>query len=143
MIDDAFERDSNGYLYWRGRYSNVIKTNGYSVSPVEVEESLNRHPAVTASAVFGMPDDQRGEVVVAMVEWADGYRTLASIDELTCELQNHVKADISPYKYPRHISFIDALPVDGLCKIQYRQLKEFYYSRSVRIGAAANLGGTQ
>lgn len=143
VIDDAFERDSKGYLYWRGRYSNVIKTNGYSVSPAEVEESLNRHPAVAASAVFGMPDDQRGEVVVAVVECADGYRSSASIDELTSVLQSHVKAEISPYKYPRHISFIEALPVDALGKIQYRQLKEFCYPRTVRIGAAAIPGGAQ
>lgn len=142
VLDDAFERDSDGYLYWKGRYSNVIKTNGYSVSPVEVEESLNRHPAIAQSAVFGMPDDKRGEVVVAVVELAHAHHSPAGIAELTRVLQDHVKADISPYKYPRQISFIDALPVDALGKTQYRQLKESHL-RGISADAATIQGVAQ
>jgi 2-aminobenzoate-CoA ligase len=142
VLDDAFVHDANGYLYWKGRYSNVIKTSGYSVSPLEVEESLHRHPAVARSAVFGMPDEQRGEVVVAVVELARLQQSAASVDEMTCVLQEHVKADISPYKYPRHISFIDTLPVDALGKTNYRQLKDSYL-RSIRRDTATISGGAQ
>ena len=121
LLDDVFERDEAGYLWWRGRLSNVIKTNGYGVSPVEVEEVLALHPAVVEAAVFGTADDERGELVTAVVHLSAGCEPS---DETVRELQAFVKSQLAPYKYPRRIEFVDAIPTDQLGKVRYAELKQ-------------------
>jgi 2-aminobenzoate-CoA ligase len=125
VLDDAFERDTRGFLWARGRYGNVIKTNGYSVAPAEVEAVLNLHPKVSRSAVFGVSDGERGEIVTAVVELTPEIGTVFG-EALASELQQYVKARIAPYKYPRHLEFTDVLPVDHLGKINYAKLKAAY-----------------
>jgi acyl-coenzyme A synthetase/AMP-(fatty) acid ligase len=104
---DLVERDEDGYLWFRGRADDVIVSAGYRIGPTEVEEALASHPAVAESAVVGAPDDERGEVVRAVIVLRDGIDPGA---HLVRELQDHVKAETAPYKYPRIIDFSDALP---------------------------------
>lgn len=120
ILDDLFIRDEDGYLWFRGRVSGIIKTSGYSVAPIEVEEALDGHPAVWRAAVIGIPDSDRGEVVKAIVQLNEGY---VGSDELVAELQSLVRDNLTPYKYPRVIEFIDELPMDPTGKIPYGELR--------------------
>ncbi len=99
----------------------MISTAGYKVAPVEVEQVLATHPAVRECAVVGTPDPTRQEIVTAFVALQPG--TLPS-EELKKQLQDHCKANLAPYKYPRRVEFIDALPRDPVGKVQPRRLKE-------------------
>jgi acetyl-CoA synthetase len=104
---DAAWRDEDGYYWFVGRIDDVIKTSGYRVGPFEVESALIEHPAVLECAITGVPDPDRGQVVKATVVLAAGY---TASDALKKELQDHVKRVTAPYKYPRIIEFVDALP---------------------------------
>jgi len=104
---DAAWRDEDGYYWFVGRIDDVIKTSGYRVGPFEVESALIEHPAVLECAITGVPDPDRGQVIKATVVLTAGY---AASDALKKELQDHVKRVTAPYKYPRIIEFVDALP---------------------------------
>lgn len=106
---DLAWRDQDGYYWFVGRADDVIKSSGYRIGPFEVESALMTHPAVVECAVTGVPDEIRGMVVKATIVLADGWKDKAG-DALIKELQNHVKHETAPYKYPRVIEFVDELP---------------------------------
>ena len=108
-LHDMAWRDSDGYYSFVGRNDDVIKCSGYRIGPFEVESALVAHPAVVECAVTATPDPKgiRGNVVKATIVLAKGY---APSDELTRELQNHVKRTTAPYKYPRVVEYVDELP---------------------------------
>ncbi len=106
---DMAWRDEDGYYWFEGRIDDVIKSSGYRIGPFEVESALMTHPAVVECAITGVPDDIRGMVVKATVVLGKEWKDKAG-DELKKELQNHVKRETAPYKYPRIIEFVDELP---------------------------------
>ena len=117
---DVAWRDSKGYYWFVGRNDDVIKCSGYRIGPFEVESALLTHPAVVESAITGAPDPIRGQVVKATVVLAEGY---TPSPELTKELQNHVKRETAPYKYPRVIEYVDELPKTLGGKIKRAQIR--------------------
>lgn len=106
---DVAWRDEDGYFWFVGRTDDVIKSSGYRIGPFEVENALMTHPAVVECAITGVPDPIRGMVVKATVVLSDKYKSEAG-PELVLELQNHVKHETAPYKYPRVVEFVDELP---------------------------------
>jgi len=104
---DLVERDEDGFLWFRGRADDLIVSAGYRIGPIEVEAALSSHPCVAEVAVVPSPDEERGAVVRAVVVVRDGWEPGR---ELARELQAHVKAVTAPYKYPRVVDFVDALP---------------------------------
>lgn len=99
--------DEDGYFWYVGRNDDVIKSSGYRIGPFEIESELLEHEAVRECAVTGVPDPVRGFAVKATVVLADGF---TGSDELTHELQAWVKHRTAPYKYPRIVEYVDALP---------------------------------
>lgn len=120
---DLAWRDEDGYYWFVGRADDVIKSSGYRIGPFEVESALMTHPAVVECAVTGVPDEIRGMVVKATVVLADEYKTQAG-DALIKELQNHVKHETAPYKYPRVIEFVDSLPKTISGKIRRVEIRD-------------------
>lgn len=120
---DIVYRDEDGYLWFVSRADDVIKTSGYRVGPFEVESALMTHPAVVECAITAVPDEIRGQIVKATIVLADDYKSKAG-DELAKELQNHVKHETAPYKYPRVVEFVDELPKTISGKIQRYKLKK-------------------
>ncbi len=106
---DMAWRDEDGYYWFEGRIDDVIKSSGYRIGPFEVESALMTHPAVVECAITGVPDDVRGMVVKATVVLGKEWKDKAG-DDLIKELQQHVKHETAPYKYPRIIEFVDELP---------------------------------
>ena len=106
---DMAWRDEDGYYWFEGRIDDVIKSSGYRIGPFEVESALMTHPAVVECAITGVPDDIRGMVVKATVVLGKEWKDKAG-DDLIKELQQHVKRETAPYKYPRIIEFVDELP---------------------------------
>jgi len=104
---DRVHADADGFLYFEGRADDVIVSAGYRIGPFEVESVLAAHPAVVEAAVVAAPDDERGSVVRAVVVLRDGHDPS---ERLARELQEHVKAETAPYKYPRVVEFAAALP---------------------------------
>lgn len=104
---DTAWKDEDGYLWYVGRTDDIIKASGYRIGPFEIESVLMEHPAVLECAVTGAPDPVRGTVVKATVVLT---KTYTPSDELIKELQDYVKKQTAPYKYPRIIEFIDELP---------------------------------
>lgn len=125
LTGDRATCDEDGYFWFVGRADDVILSSGYRIGPFEVESALNSHDAVLESAVVASPDTERGEVVKAFVVLANGY---AQSDTLTSELQSHVKRVTAPYKYPRAIAFVDALPKTVSGKILRRELRDAEWS---------------
>jgi len=117
---DLAWRDEWGYFWYLSRTDDIIKSSGYRIGPFEVESALAEHPAVLESAITGVPDDLRGQIVKATVHLKPGY--LPS-DELKTELQEHVKRVTAPYKYPRIIEFVDELPKTISGKIRRVELR--------------------
>jgi 2-aminobenzoate-CoA ligase len=118
---DAFRMDEDGYFWFEARTDDLIISSGYNISPFEVEAALLGHPAVSEVAVVASPDDERGHVVKAYVVVGDGVVTG---EPLASELQDHVKARIAPYKYPRRVEFLEALPRTPTGKVQRAKLRE-------------------
>lgn len=104
---DVAWRDEDGYYWYVGRTDDVIKSSGYRIGPFEVESALLEHPAVLECAVTGVPDPDRGQIIKATVVLARGF---TAGEELSRELQDHVKKITAPYKYPRLIEFVESLP---------------------------------
>ncbi len=121
LTGDRGRRDGDGYLWFVGRADDVIISAGYRIGPFEVESALLEHPAVVESAVVASPDPVRGEIVKAFVVLRAGH---APGEELARALQDHVKRVTAPYKYPRAIEFVDALPKTVSGKIRRVELRE-------------------
>jgi len=120
---DVAWRDEDGYYWFVGRIDDVIKSSGYRIGPFEVESALMTHPAVVECAITGVPDDIRGMVVKATVVLGNAWKDKAG-PELIKELQQHVKHETAPYKYPRIIEFVDELPKTISGKIRRVEIRE-------------------
>ena len=120
VTGDSFVMDSDGYLHFAARNDDMIVSAGYNIAGPEVEAALLAHEAVAECAVIGAPDEARGEIVQAHVVLSEGHSASEALVKL---LQDHVKATIAPYKYPRHIVFTAALPKTETGKIQRFRLK--------------------
>jgi acyl-coenzyme A synthetase/AMP-(fatty) acid ligase len=117
---DRVTQDEDGYLYFEGRADDVIVSAGYRIGPFEVESALLEHPAVADVGVVPAPDDERGSIVRAVVVLRDGFDARP---ELARELQDHVKTITAPYKYPRRVDFVDALPRTSSGKLRRRAIR--------------------
>jgi 2-aminobenzoate-CoA ligase len=117
---DAFMQDEDGYFFYKARDDDMIITAGYNVGGPEVEDALMQHPAVSECGVIGKPDDERGMIVKAVVVLKPGYSGDARLVKI---LQDHVKASIAPFKYPREIEFRTSLPRTETGKLQRFKLK--------------------
>ena len=117
---DQVRQDDDGWLYFQARADDVIISSGYRIGPAEVESVLATHPAVREVAVVGDPDESRGQVVSARVVLRDGF---TASDALVAELQAHARAETAPYKYPRRVTFVDALPKTTTGKINRAALR--------------------
>ncbi|MCR5434425.1 MAG: AMP-binding protein [Bacteroidaceae bacterium] len=120
---DMAWRDEDGYYWFEGRIDDVIKSSGYRIGPFEVESALMTHPAVVECAITGVPDDIRGMVVKATVVLGKEWKDKAG-DELIKELQQHVKRETAPYKYPRIVEFVDELPKTISGKIRRVEIRQ-------------------
>ena len=120
---DVVYRDHDGYLWFVSRIDDVIKTSGYRVGPFEVESALMTHPAVVECAITAAPDEIRGQIVKATIVLTDEYKQKAS-DALKKELQEHVKRETAPYKYPRIVEFVDELPKTISGKIRRVEIRQ-------------------
>ena len=112
--------DEDGYFWFLGRVDDLIKTSGYRVGPFEVESALVSHDAVIEAAITGVPDPIRGQAIKATIVLAPGY---APSDELTRELQDHVKKVTAPYKYPRVVEYVTELPKTISGKIKRSEIR--------------------
>ena len=117
---DRVREDDDGYLWFEGRTDDVIISAGYRIGPFEVESALVSNPAVAEAAAVAAPDDERGQVVRAVVVLRDGYEPGPA---LATELQEHVKATTAPYKYPRQVDFAAELPKTPSGKIKRAELR--------------------
>lgn len=115
ITGDSFTMDEDGYLHFAARNDDMIVSAGYNIAGPEVEAALLSHRDVVECAVVAKPDEARGQIVQAHVVVAEGVEKDANLINL---LQDHVKATIAPYKYPRDIQFVDALPKTATGKIQ-------------------------
>ncbi|MBT3436444.1 MAG: benzoate-CoA ligase family protein [Oceanospirillaceae bacterium] len=120
LTGDAFYQDEEGYFHFAARTDDMILSSGYNIAGPEVEACLLGHEAVSECAVIGTPDKQRGQLVDAYVVLNNSY---TASNEMITTLQNYVKNTIAPYKYPRLVHFIDALPKTETGKIQRFKLK--------------------
>jgi 2-aminobenzoate-CoA ligase len=120
LTGDAYEMDADGYFHYRSRTDDMIISAGYNIAGAEVEEALLRHPAVAECGVVGRPDEERGQVVEAHIVPKAGFEPGSA---LAAELQDFVKRQIAPYKYPRVIHFRDSLPRTETGKLQRFKLR--------------------
>ena len=116
---DLVRADDDGYLWFEGRSDDVILSSGYRIGPFEVESALVSHPAVSEAAAVAAPDAERGAIVRAIVVLRSGEPG----KELARELQEHVKEQTAPYKYPRIVEFADSLPKTASGKIKRAELR--------------------
>jgi 2-aminobenzoate-CoA ligase len=129
LTGDTFVRDANGRFSFVARSDDMIVSAGYNIAGPEVEVALLTHPAVAECGVVGAPDEARGMIVKAYVVLATG---IAADAALTTALQDHVKREIAPYKYPRAIEFVGQLP-----KTETGKLKRFALRQMAQAGAAS------
>ncbi|WP_300529875.1 AMP-binding protein [Maricaulis sp.] len=120
LTGDLYRCDEDGYYWYVSRADDLIVSSGYNIAGPEVEEALLSHDAVSEAAVIGVPDAERGAIVKAFIVLAEGRKATT---DLVTALQTHVKSMIAPYKYPRDIEFIDALPKTQTGKIQRFKLR--------------------
>ena len=118
VTGDLYRRDEDGYFWYIARADDMIISSGYNIGAPEVENALLTHEAVAEAAVIGVQDEARGQIVKAFVVLKPG----AEASDKT--LQDHVKATIAPYKYPRAIAFVSALPKTHTGKLQRFKLRE-------------------
>lgn len=117
ITGDTFVADEDGYYWYRARNDDMIISSGYNIAAPEVEEAIMKHPAVRECAVVGVPDDDRGTVVKAYVVTDPDQNLEAKV------LQDFVKQQIAPYKYPRLVEFLDELPRTATGKLQRFKLR--------------------
>jgi 2-aminobenzoate-CoA ligase len=120
LTGDAYEMDADGYFFYRSRTDDMIISAGYNIAGAEVEEALLRHPAVAECGVVGRPDEERGQVVEAHVVLKPGVEGSGA---MAAELQDFVKRQIAPYKYPRVLHFVERLPRTETGKLQRFKLR--------------------
>jgi 2-aminobenzoate-CoA ligase len=121
ITGDAYAMDEDGYFFYQARTDDMIISAGYNIAGPEVEGALLGHAAVAECGVVGWPDEERGTVVKAFVVLKPGYQRGATMVE---DLQQHVKRAIAPYKYPRVVEFVDALPRTETGKLQRFKLRK-------------------
>jgi acetyl-CoA synthetase/medium-chain acyl-CoA synthetase len=126
ITGDRAYKDEDGYFWFVGRADDVIISAGYRIGPFEVESALKEHPAVAESAVVASPDAMRGEVVKAYIILAPGY---SASPELAQALQDFVKQQTAPYKYPREIEFVTSLPKTISGKIRRVELRAMEHAK--------------
>jgi 2-aminobenzoate-CoA ligase len=126
---DTYIRDEDGYYWYQSRSDDMIVSAGYNIAGPDVEAALLTHRAVAECGVVGAPDEARGMIVKAYVVPAPGFTGDAA---LTTALQDHVKREIAPYKYPRAIEFVTQLP-----KTETGKLKRFALRQIAMAGAAS------
>jgi 2-aminobenzoate-CoA ligase len=120
VTGDAYRVDEDGYFFYQARTDDMIISSGYNIAGPEVEDALLAHPAVAECGVVGAPDEERGTIVKAFVVLKPGNE---KSDAVKKALQEHVKLAIAPYKYPRAIEFLDALPRTETGKLQRFKLR--------------------
>jgi 2-aminobenzoate-CoA ligase len=121
LTGDTYVMDEDGYFWYQARNDDMIISAGYNIAGPEVEAALLDHPAVAECGVVGVPDPERGQVVKAFVVLREGH---AAGPETAKELQDFVKREIAPYKYPRQVEFVDMLPRTQTGKLQRFRLRE-------------------
>jgi 2-aminobenzoate-CoA ligase len=121
VTGDTYRKDADGYFWYLARSDDMIVSSGYNIAAPEVENALYAHEAVQECAVIGVPCEERGQKVKAFVVLAPGWAPDAA---MVTDLQDHVKAAIAPYKYPRDLEFVDALPKTATGKLQRFALRE-------------------
>jgi acetyl-CoA synthetase len=119
---DLAHVDKDGYFWYGARSDDIMTCHGYRISPADVETALQEHEAVLESGVAGVKDPEMGQKVKAWVVLHEGYNPTP---ELAKALQDHVKATIAPYKYPREIEFLKELPKTSSGKILRRELRRW------------------
>lgn len=117
---DTAWRDEDGYFWYVGRTDDIIKSSGYRIGPFEIESVIMEHPCCLECAITGTPDPIRGQVVKATIVLAKGYE---ASEELKKEIQNYVKKQTAPYKYPRVVEFVDELPKTISGKIRRTEIR--------------------
>ena len=120
LTGDAYVMDEEGYFWYRARTDDMIISAGYNIAGPEVEDALLKHQGVAECAVIGVPDEQRGQIVKAVVVLRGGYE---AGPQMTTTLQNFVKGSIAPYKYPRAIEYVIELPKTSSGKLQRFKLR--------------------
>ena len=120
ITGDTYARDADGYFWYRARSDDMIVSSGYNIGAPEVENALLAHPAVAECAVIGVPCAERGQKVKAFVVLSAGT---APSEDLVSDLKYFVKSTIAPYKYPREIEFVDALPKTATGKLRRVELR--------------------
>lgn len=118
---DLASRDEDGYFFFEGRADDIILSAGYRIGPFEVEDALVAHEAVAEAAAVASPHEERGNVVKAYIVLAEDYE---ASDDLAFDLQDFMKAETAPYKYPRRIEFVEELPKTSSGKIRRIELRE-------------------
>ena len=121
ITGDTFTRDEAGYFYYQARSDDMIISSGYNIAAPEVEEALLKHPEVAECAVIAVPDEARGALVKAFVVLTD---TSPGSPEKAHQLQDFAKEQIAPYKYPRVVEFVEALPRTATGKLQRYKLRQ-------------------
>lgn len=121
LTGDVATMDADGYVFFKARTDDLIISSGHNIGAPEVEAVVLQHESVAECAVVAVPDEARGQAVKAFVVLKSGY---AESPELAKALQDFVKATIAPYKYPRHVEFVAALPKTDTGKLQRFRLKE-------------------
>ena len=121
LTGDMYLMDADGYFHYQARADDMIISSGYNIAGPEIENVLREHPKVQECAVVGLPDAARGHVVAAFVVLRD---PADATPEMVSELQDFVKAEIAPYKYPRVVEFVTALPYTETGKLQRFRLRQ-------------------
>ena len=131
VTGDTYIRDADGYFWYQARSDDMIISSGYNIAGPEVEASLLSHPAVAECGVVGVPDPERGMIVKAYIVLRPGYEA-GSV--LTRQLQDFVKSDIAPYKYPRDIAYVEMLPKTQTGKLQRFELRRMASEAAAEAG---------
>jgi 2-aminobenzoate-CoA ligase len=134
LTGDTFVRDENGRLSFVARSDDMIVSSGYNIAGPEIEAAMLTHPSVAECGVVGAPDEARGMIVKAYVVLVAG---VAGDDALVMALQDHVKREIAPYKYPRAIEFVAQLPKTETGKLQRFALRQMARASATSAGMAA------
>ncbi len=121
MTGDIGRKDADGYLWFMSRDDDVITSAGYRIGPGEIEDCLGRHPAVSLVAAIGVPDPLRTEAIKVFVVLRDGEQASPDLED---DIRNFVRSRLSPHEVPRHVAFVDALPMTATGKIRRKALRE-------------------
>jgi 2-aminobenzoate-CoA ligase len=132
---DSYLADEDGYFWYQARSDDMIVSSGYNIAGPEVEATLATHPAVLECGVVASPDPDRGHIVKAYVVLRPGFE---ASEELAKELQEHVRSEIAPYKRPRAVAFVAALPRTGTGKVQRFRLREMAEAEAAAASAAGS-----